>query len=74
MPFYNRPNTRTVSRNIFSIMRIDTIPRRRILELRRIFVTGRIVLALRSGIALGRRLRTGVVPGHMTLVLKSCVA
>ena len=73
MPLYNRPNTRTVLWNIFSIRRIDTIPRRRFLELRSNFITGRIVWALRSGI-LGRRLRTGVVPGHMILVLTTCVA
>ena len=55
MPFYNRPNTSTISWNMVSTVRIDTIPRRRFLELRSSVVTGSIVLALRSGIAVGRR-------------------
>ena len=55
MAFYDRPNTSTISWNIFSNVRIDTVPRRRFLELRGSVVTGGIVLALRSGIALGGR-------------------
>ena len=74
MPFYNWPNTSAISWNIFSAMGIDTIPRHRFLELRSIFIIRSVVLALRSGDALGRQLRSGVVPRHMILVLKSCVA
>ena len=74
MPFYCRPNTSNILWDIFSTMRIDPIPRRRFVELRSSVFTGSIVLALRCGIALGRRLRDGVVPGHLILVLKSCVA
>ena len=55
-------------------MGINTIPRRRFLKLRSSSVDKSMVLALRSVIALGRQLRSGVVPGHMILVLKSCVA
>ena len=55
MPFYNRPDTSTMSWDIFSTVRIDTIPRRIFLGLRNCVVTGSIGLALRSGIALGRR-------------------
>lgn len=74
MHFYNRPNTSTISWKMFSAMGIDTTLRRRFLELRSCFIIRSVILALTSGIALGSRLRSRVVPGHMILVLKSCVA
>ena len=74
MPFCNRPNTSTISWEMLSAMGIDTIPRRRFLDLRSCFVIRSIILVLRSGIALGSRLRSRGVPGHIILALKSCVA